>query len=88
MTQQARGMLSSTTMAVVDSVNNNGQIIVTHPDYSFFIYEEATGSLQAIPIDPKAGGGKFISGVNDSAQITGQYNPVGGYSHGLFAAPQ
>jgi probable HAF family extracellular repeat protein len=74
----------------VDSINDNGQIIVTHPNYSFFIYEEATGSLQAIPIDPKVTtGGQFVNGINDSGQMVGHYSPTNtSYAKGFVATPQ
>jgi probable HAF family extracellular repeat protein len=58
------------------SINNNGQVICCN----YSIYEEATGSLQTIPIDPKgiccngASPSQYaIDGINDSAQIVGFY---------------
>jgi photosystem II stability/assembly factor-like uncharacterized protein/uncharacterized membrane protein len=76
-------------------INNNGQITGQYQDASgnwhSFLYEEATGSYQTLPDDPNAcsPGCSGVVGVNDSAQVIGQYSTVvAGPSHGFLATPQ
>jgi hypothetical protein len=68
-------------------INNNGQIAGQYQDSSGnwynFIYEEARRSYQVVPNDPNGctyAGCSLVTGINDSAQVTGCYTTSTAYA--------